>query len=150
MKKILGSILLVMAIVFSTKNREPVLLKERRKELYKYIWGICKNKKCYLYQINGIEDHIHILVDIASTISISEFVRDLKTNTTRWLKENQIFPDYKGWQGEYAAFTASYEQRDVVIQYIKNQETHHKHESFVEEMMRFYDKVGIQYEKKYL
>jgi len=80
-------------IVFSTKKREKALDKEKREELYKYIWGILKNKKCYLYRINGTSDHLHILLDLHPTISLSDLMKTLKTSTCLWIKEKKIFLD---------------------------------------------------------
>jgi putative transposase len=64
-------------IVFSTKNRQPTLLKEHREELFRYLWGVLNNKKCHLYRINGIEDHIHILTSLHSSIALADLIRDL-------------------------------------------------------------------------
>ena len=68
-------------IVFSTKNRLPTFHKDQKKALYNYLWGILKNKKCHLYQMGGVEDHIHMLTSVHSTISIADLIRDLKTSS---------------------------------------------------------------------
>lgn len=78
-------------IVFSTKNRKKVLNEENKKELFKYLWGIIENKKGYLYRINGVEDHIHLLVSIRPTESISNFIKDLKVSSNLWIKERGVF-----------------------------------------------------------
>ncbi len=107
-------------IVFSTKNREKVLKEENREELYRYIWGILKNKKCILYQINGIGDHIHIATHIHPTIALSNLVKDIQIGSSLWIKESNIFPNFVSWQEGYGGFTYSIKEKDNLIGYIKN------------------------------
>ena len=137
-------------IVFSTKNREKVLIKEHREKLFRYIWGILKNKKCVLYQINGIEDHIHIATHIHPTIAVSSLVKDIKIASSVWIKEQNIFPDFTGWQIGYGAFTYSFKEKDVLINYIKNQEQHHQTKSFREEYIELLNDRQIEFDEKYL
>jgi len=137
-------------IVFSTKNREKVLIKEHREKLFRYIWGILKNKKCVLYQINGIEDHIHIATHIHPTIAVSSLVKDIKIASSVWIKEQNIFPDFTGWQIGYGAFTYSFKEKNVLINYIKNQEQHHQTKSFREEYIELLNDRQIEFDEKYL
>ncbi len=137
-------------IIFSTKNRENVLIKEHREKLFRYIWGILKNKKCVLYQINGIEDHIHIATHIHPTIAVSSLVKDIKIASSVWIKEQNIFPDFTGWQIGYGAFTYSFKEKNVLINYIKNQEQHHQTKSFREEYIELLNDRQIEFDEKYL
>jgi putative transposase len=137
-------------IVFSTKNRKKTLLQENRNHLFEYTWGILKNKKCHLYRINGIEDHIHILTHIPSNLALSDLVRDIKTATSFWIKENDIFRDFSGWQDGYGAFTCSYKEKNGLIQYIKNQEEHHRIVTYEDEYRNLLQENGISFEEKYL
>ncbi len=137
-------------IIFSTKNREKVLIKEHREKLFRYIWGILKNKKCVLYQINGIEDHIHIATHIHPTIAVSSLVKDIKIASSVWIKEQNIFPDFTGWQIGYGAFTYSFKEKNVLINYIKNQEQHHQTKSFREEYIELLNDRQIEFDEKYL
>ena len=137
-------------IVFSTKNREKVLTKANREKLFRYIWGIFKNKKCILYQINGVEDHIHIAAHIHPSIAVSSLVKDIKVASAVWIKENDIFPDFKKWQIGYGAFTYSVKDKNSLVNYIKNQERHHKTKSFEEEYIELLNKNQIDFDKKYL
>ncbi|RLD47056.1 MAG: IS200/IS605 family transposase [Bacteroidetes bacterium] len=137
-------------IIFSTKNREKVLIKEHREKLFRYIWGILKNKKCVLYQINGIEDHIHIATHIHPTIAVSSLVKDIKIASSVWIKEQNIFPDFTGWQIGYGAFTYSFKEKNVLINYIKNQEQHHETKSFREEYIELLNDRQIEFDEKYL
>lgn len=137
-------------IVFSTKNREHTLVKEKQKELYQYIWGILKNKRCHLYQIGGITDHIHILTHLHPNIALSSLIKDIKLSSNEYVKKQNLFPDFKGWQEGYGAFTYSIKDKNNLINYIKNQEEHHKNKTFKEEFIELLDEHGIEFEEKYL
>ena len=137
-------------IIFSTKNRQPVLKKENREVLFKYIWGILKNKNCHLYRINGIEDHIHIITSLHPSIALANLVKDIKMASSIMIKEEGIFPEFSGWQKGYGAFTYSIEAKDNLIEYVKNQERHHKKERFVDEYKRILREFKIEFDEKYL
>ncbi len=137
-------------LVFGTKNRKPTIAKAFDQELYKYIYGIIKNKNCKLYRINGIEDHIHIMSDLHPTVCLSDYVKDIKVASSIWMKESGKFPAFEGWQEGYGAFTYSVREKDVIINYIKNQKEHHKSESFYDEFKRLLIENEIEFDKKYL
>src|SRR5699024_5865330 len=120
-------------IVFSTKNRSRTLDKTNREWLFKDIWGIIKNKNCHLYRINGVEDHLHIVTHLHPTISLASFVKDIKLGSTAFIKENNLFPKFNGWQNGYGAFTYSIKEKERLIEYVKNQEEHHRKQTFREE-----------------
>ena len=137
-------------IVFSTKNREKVLLSNNRDKLLKYIWGITKNMKCHLYRINAVQDHLHILIHLHPAVCLSEFVKAVKTGSSKWIREERIFPDFRHWQDGYGAFTYSNNDKESVVEYIKKQEEHHKKITFKEEYVQMLKNAGIKYEEKYL
>jgi putative transposase len=137
-------------IVFSTKNRQAVLTSEKREELFKYIWGIIQKKNCHLYRINGVEDHIHILTHLHPSVSLSDLVKDIKLASTVFIKENGLFPNFSGWQNGYGAFTYSVKQKDSLINYIKNQELHHKKLAFKEELINLLKEHQVEVNEKYL
>lgn len=137
-------------IVFSTKNREKVLLKENREKLFRYIWGTLKNKNCTLYQVNGTEDHLHIATHLHPTVSLSALVKDIKVSSSIWIKEQNIFPDFSAWQEGYGAFTYSTKEKSALINYIKSQETHHHVKTFREEFVELLTEHGINFDEKYL
>ena len=141
---------LIYHIVFSTKNREKALNQTHKRELFKYIWGFTEAKKCHLYRINGVEDHIHVLIGLRSYMNVSDFVKELKTSSGNWIKEITVFPKFKGWQIGYGAFTVSAYEKDGLIEYIKNQEEHHKKVTFEEEYRALLKEHGIEFEEKYL
>lgn len=137
-------------IVFSTKHREQTLDANNRKELYQYIWGILKNKKCHLYQIGGIEDHVHIITHLHPSVSLANLVKDIKLASSEFIKTNKLFKNFNGWQSGYGAFTYSIEAKENLINYVKNQEQHHKIKSFKDEYLEILKEHGIDYDEKYL
>ena len=137
-------------IVFGTKYREKVLLKDGRDELFKYITDLIKNKNCHLYIINGVENHIHIVTHLHPTVSLSSLVKDIKLASSIYIKENNLFKDFINWQEGYGAFTYSIKEKDRLIEYVKNQEEHHRKKSFREEYVKLLGEHGIEFDEKYL
>ena len=123
-------------IVFSTKGREATLDKEHRAELFSFIAGIVKRKGCKPIIVNGGVDHVHILLDLLSTMTLSEVVKEIKRSSTLWIKERKIFPMFSHWESEYGAFSVSKSHRDAVYSYIMNQEQHHSHLNVLDEFNR--------------
>ncbi len=133
-------------IIFRTKYSEPTITELNEQKLYAYISGIIKNKKGTLYIIGGKPNHIHIFVSIPPNVSISDFMRVLKTETSKWIKDSGYFPKFLGWGSGYAVFSCSYEEKDTIISYIKNQKEHHKKVLFRDELDQFFKKNGINTE----
>lgn len=136
-------------LVFRTKDSHRTLVPEHSKELFAYFLGILRNKDCYLYRINGMEDHIHILCDLHPTIALADFMRDIKTASSLWLKQSGKFQEFSGWADGYAAFTYAWKDKEVIINYIKNQQEHHKIDSFEDELKRLLQENGIEFNEKY-
>lgn len=107
---------IIYHIVFATKDRRAELKAGRREDLFRYIRGILKNKNCHLYRIGGIDDHVHLLVSIHPTITLADIVKDIKTNSSKWIKQNDVFPGFIGWQDGYGAFTHSSKEKDSLIE----------------------------------
>jgi len=137
-------------IVFSTKQRVPALLPENRENMFRYTWGILKNKQCHLYRINGVEDHLHILTSIHPTVCPSDLVKDIKIGTSKWIKEGNLFPAFTHWQDGYGVFTVSHTDKDAVIEYIKGQQEHHRKASFRDELRELLIQNGVQFDERYL
>lgn len=137
-------------IVFSTKDHLNTIQKENREQLFRYIWGILKNKKCTLYQINGIENHIHIVTHLHPSVSLSSLVKDIKVSSSVWIKEQGIFLNFTAWQEGYGAFTYSVKEKSALINYIKNQESHHRVKTFKEEFIELLTEHGVEFDEKYL
>ena len=137
-------------IVFATKHRRPALVADHRRELFGYMYGIVKRLKCHLYRLNGVEDHVHFLVGLHPEMGPGTFVKEVKIGSGNWMRAGTLFPDFEYWQEGYGAFTKSWEDKDKVIEYIKNQEQHHRHESFLDELRRLVEESGLQWDDRYL
>ena len=124
MSKIHRSI--VYHIIFSTKGRQPFLHEELRKQVYHFIWNKCKRYGYFLHRIGGIEDHIHLLIYIPPSVSVSEAVGKLKGSSSYFVNQELAGRDTLYWQRGYGVITASEEKIQTVIDYIKNQKEHHK------------------------
>lgn len=129
-------------IVFRTKYNLEAIDQAHSKELYKYIWGVIKNKNCKLFQINGIEDHVHILSDLHPSIALADYIKDIKVSSSKWLKSNENFPKFKGWAKSYCALT--YKEKEILINYIKKQQEHHKKVSFRDEINQLFKEHNIE------
>ena len=136
-------------IIFRTKGSKKVLSLEHTRELYAYIMGVIRNKNCFLYRINGMEEHLHILSDLHPSIALADYVRDIKTSSSLWLKQNLNFPNFMGWADGYAALTYAYRDKEIIINYIINQQEHHKKVSFVEEYRKLLKEHGIKIDERY-
>lgn len=141
---------IIYHIVFSTKHRARVLTLNRRDDLFRYIWGIIKNKQGHLYRIGGVEDHVHILSSLHPTVALADFVKAIKVASAVWIKEERVFPEFGHWQDGYGAFTHSIREKEALIDYIKGQEEHHRHESFVDEYKRLLTEAGVTFDEKHL
>ena len=137
-------------LVFGTKQRRNFITAEHEDEIYKYISGIIRNKAQKLLQINGMPDHIHILVSLKPDKSISDLVRDIKSNSSKFINESKWLDDKFHWQKGFGAFSYSRSQIDDVVHYIKNQKEHHKKISFKDEYIKLLDLFGIEYDNRYL
>ena len=94
-------------LVFSTKHRAPVLDKPRRDDLYRFIWGMLRERQSHLHRIGGVEDHVHILTSLHPTMALSDLIKEIKTASSAWIKGNHVFPGFDHWQEGYGAFTCS-------------------------------------------
>lgn len=137
-------------IVFSTKNREQTLSNPNRLELYKYISGILKNKNCHIYRINGVNDHLHIVTHLHPSIALSSLIKDIKLASSEYIKKVDLFQNFNGWQDGYGAFTYSIKEKDKLIEYVKNQEEHHKTRNFKEEYIKLLKEHEIEFNETYL
>jgi REP element-mobilizing transposase RayT len=137
-------------IVFATKGRRRVLGKPRRDDLFRYFWGVVKNHDSHLYRIGGVEDHVHILSSLHPAVALADFVKDLKVASSKWIKDEQVFPEFEAWQEGYAALTHSLDEKERLIEYIKGQEEHHRTVSFLDEYREMLRKAGMALDEKFL
>ncbi len=137
-------------VVFSTKHRQPLIDNELHKTLYEYIGGIIRSLKGNLIEIGGIEDHIHILANLSPLKGISDSIREIKANASKWTNERPNRTSKFEWQKGYGAFTVSYSNINSVRQYIQNQREHHQSKTYEEEYIKFLEIHDISFERQYL
>lgn len=141
---------LYIHLVFAVKYRDRLLKENHRPELYKYISGIVTNHKHKSIIINGMPDHVHILVGLNPDMSISDLVREIKRSSSLFINERKWFVGKFGWQEGYGAFSYSRSQLDSIYNYILNQHVHHKKRTFREEYLELLKKFEIEYDERYL
>jgi len=137
-------------IVFSTKNRQPFIKREIEDELQKYICGIIRNIGGSCIEINGATDHVHILAVIPPKISLSDALRTIKANSSKWIHETIPNLARFAWQDGFSAFTVSASQVDGVRQYIRDQKQHHRERDYKTELLALLEKHGVDYDEQYL
>lgn len=137
-------------VVFSVQNRASLIRRSFKKDLYKYITGIIQNNGHKLLAINGTSDHIHILIGLKPNQSLSNLMQDIKGDSSKWINKNGFTIERFRWQEGYGAFSYSKSQVNNVINYIKNQETHHHRKSFIEEYNEFLKEFEIPFDERYI
>ncbi len=140
---------LYIQIVFAVKGRKHFIKESIREEVQKYITGIVSNKGQKVLAIYSMPDHIHILVSMSPDCKISDLVRDIKSNSSSFVQEIISMPSFK-WQEGYGAFSYAKSQIDNVVNYILNQQNHHKQKTFKEEYVDFLNNLDIIYKEEYL
>ena len=141
---------LLYHVIFSTKDRIPWIEPSFRKDLYRYMGGIVRELGGTPLEIGGVADHVHLLIKLKPTLALADFMRKLKSGSSKWMNEEKMRLRKFGWQDGYAAFSVSTSQASQVKRYIKNQEQHHRRTTFQEEFVRLLRKHGIEYEERYL
>ncbi len=139
-----------LQFVFAVSNRESLIKKEWQADLYKYITGITQKNDHKLIAINGISDHIHILIGYNINQLIPELLQDIKGSSSLWVNKNKLCPKKFSWQSGYGVFSYSRSDLDSVCRYIKNQEKHHEKKSFCTEYLEFLDKYEVIYDEKFI
>tara|TARA_Y100001934_G_scaffold14423_1_gene17708 strand:- start:304 stop:765 length:462 start_codon:yes stop_codon:yes gene_type:complete len=136
-------------IVFATKYRKRTINAVIRERVYEYIGGTLRGKKGHLIEIGGVEVHVHILAGMSPSLAVSDVIRDLKANSSKWIKEELHIEEFE-WQKGFGAFTVSYDRIDAIRKYIQNQEEHHKTKTFQEEYVDFLQRHGIEFRMEHL
>ena len=137
-------------LVFSTKNREPVITDAVRDPLHAYMATVLQNLGCAPVLINSVEDHAHLLFDLARTVSISQAVEDVKKASSKWIKTQGTEFAAFAWQSGYGAFAVSESNVEAVREYIANQREHHRKKSFQEEYRLFLERHRIAFDERYV
>ena len=141
----------VLHVVFSTKNRSPFFRDSNlRTKLYAYMAGVLQNIQCDAILINGVEDHVHILCNLARTTTIAGLLEEIKKATSKWMKNQG--PNYSdfSWQGGYGTFSVSQSRIEAVKEYIAKQEEHHRKESFQDELRALCRKHGVAFDERFV
>jgi len=140
---------LIYHLVFRTKDSLPTIKQNYADQLYAYITGIIKHKNSHLYRINGVENHLHILTDLHPSIALADFIREIKVSSSLWIKSGDLFPEFNGWAEGYGSFTCSYKDMGSLIDYIKNQQEHHRKKNFEEEYRILLKESGINVDDRF-
>lgn len=137
-------------LIWSTKNRKPLIDTSCQERLYQYMGGIIRQHGASLIEIGGISNHVHLLIMIGNLDHYSSLVRMIKADSSRWM--HKVWKDKKdfAWQDGYGSFVVSYTHTDVVREYIKTQEKHHSKVSFESEYIRILEKNGIKYDPRFV
>jgi putative transposase len=137
-------------IVFSTKGRERWITADISKRLFRVLGGLIRTRKGTLYQVGGVEDHVHLYLRWRTDETVAELMRDVKMNSSKWIHETYPALAEFAWQEGYAVFSVSKSQEPVVKRYIQRQAEHHAKEDFKSELLRLLDAHGIEYDKRYV
>ncbi len=140
---------LLTHLVFSTKDREPLIVHELKPELYAYLGGLARELKGKSYGMNGTSDHIHMLISLPPGVSISDALRFIESNSSGWVHDKWTRKSF-AWQLGYGAFSVSKSNVPEVLNYIRNQERHHRKITFTEEFIDFLVKHEIEYDERYI
>lgn len=133
--------------VFSTKNREKFLKPDIQSRLWPYLGGIARENKMKAISVGGVADHVHILLSIPSTLSLSKAIQIIKGNSSKWIRDTFLNMNHFAWQEGYGAFSIGISDIFRTIRYIQNQEKHHQSKTFQEELVLFLRKQGMNYDK---
>jgi putative transposase len=140
--------LLLVHIVFSTKDRRPLLNDSVRPALHAYLATVARDHQCDCFRVGGVADHVHLAVRLHSTISLADLIEALKTSSSKWMKMQGI--DAFAWQRGYGAFSVGPADADALIVYIDQQEIHHRKTDFMTEMRAFLQKYQVPYDERYV
>ncbi|MEZ0543161.1 IS200/IS605 family transposase [Fibrella arboris] len=139
-----------LQLVFAVKHRAAIISPEWKDKLYKYMTGIIQSYGHKLLIINGMSDHVHVLIGFRPTQSLSDLMRHLKQDSSKWINDEGLTKQHFAWQEGYGAFSYSKSQIPSVMAYIHQQEKHHQSHTFTDEYRRFLDLFGIDYDEKYI
>lgn len=140
--------LLIHAIVRTYRSENTLPADDRVKFLYREILGIIKNKGGYLYRVNSMSDHVHLLFTMPPTIALSDFMKAIKASSSKIIKTKEGFELFKGWGEGYAALSYCLGDKNTIVKYIINQQEHHKRITFREEYLSFIKEMGLEFDER--
>ena len=136
--------------VFAVSNRQSLIKPEFKEDIYKYITGIVTNQGQKLISINGMLDHIHILIGLRPAMALADLVQEIKADSTNFINKKRWVRGRFSWQEGYGAFSYGHSQLNTIIRYIQNQEKHHQRRSFKDEYLSLLRKFDIAFDDKYV
>jgi putative transposase len=137
-------------IVFAVDGRLSLIRPEFKAELFKYMTGIVRNQGQKLIAINGMSDHVHVLIGLKPATALANLVRDIKADSSEFINRKKLVRGRFNWQEGYGAFSYGHSQLDTIIRYIQNQEVHHRRRTFKDEYLAWLKKFEVPFERKYL
>lgn len=137
-------------VVFAVEGRQSLIAPEHNDELQKYITGSVTGQKQKLIAINNMPDHVHMLIGLTPDVALSDLVRDVKANSSKFINDRRWVAGRFGWQEGFGAFSYARSQLDTVIRYIQNQQKHHAKKSFRDEYVELLEKFGVEYDQRYV
>ena len=138
----------IQHFVFGTHARENTINISNREPLFRFLWKKMQDKKCNLYRINGVSDHIHLVVNLHPSISKADFIQYLKTSSSQWIRMTGIYPNFRGWCNGYFSESKDPSSLQRTIDYVKNQLSHHLSESYLSEIQRLYNSNGLKWDDR--
>jgi len=139
---------LIHAVFRTYKSEDTLPTDDRVKFLYQDIWGIIKNKDGHLYRINSMSDHVHLLFTIPPVIALSDFMKAIKASSSKIIKTKEGFENFKSWGEGYAALSCNLRDKDMIVNYIINQQEHHKKITFKDEYISFIKEMGLDFDER--
>ena len=142
---IMSAVSSLFHIVINTLRREMTIPDAESEQLYRYISSIVQSRSCRVLRINGIGNHVHLLVELSPTVCLSDLVRDIKQGSSKWAKRQSCFLQFRGWGKEYGAFSCSVRDKEKIINYIINQRQHHRLKTFEDEYRLMIERSGLEW-----
>jgi putative transposase len=136
-------------LIFNTWNKLHVLPADHRPELFRYIGGIVRKDNCVLYEINGVENHIHMLTDLHPSLALADLMKDIKVASSKWIKTTGNFPEFSSWAEGYGALTYAWRDKQMIANYIRKQVEHHKKVNFIDEYRKLLEEHGVEIDAHY-
>ena len=142
--------LVIIHVIFSTKERHPFLAPDTRPKLHAYLATVARNIGCEAYRVGGVADHVHLAIRLSRTVTIADLVQELKTSSSKWVKTQSPGLAAFAWQRGYGCFSVGPSDLDPLKAYIDDQEKHHETRTFQDEFRMFLKKYGVEYDEAYV
>lgn len=141
---------ILIHLVFSTKDRKPWLKESIRAEAHAFLAGCVRKLECEAFRVGGVDDHVHLAVRLSRTLAVADLTKEIKSASSKWIKSQSPSLGEFSWQKGYGAFSLGMSQKNALLHYIENQESHHRKETFQEEFRAFLKKYEVEYDERYV